>query len=70
MCLRCAVCNRRLIARSFVVAVIVGTVLVGINQGNRLLAGEGGTDLYWKIPLTFTVPYVVATVGALLGTRE
>lgn len=70
MCFRCAVCNRRLIARFFAVAVIIETVLVGINQGNRLLAGEGGTDLYSKIPPTFTVPYVVAMVGALLGTRE
>ena len=70
LCFRCSLQNRRLIRRSFLVAVIVGTVLVTINQGNRLIGGEGGTDLYWKIPLTFAVPYIVATVGALLNTRE
>lgn len=70
VCFRCSLQNRRLIRRSFLVAVIVGTVLVAINQGNRLIDGEGGTDLYWKIPLTYAVPYIVATVGALLNTRE
>jgi len=40
------------------------------NQGNRMLDGEVGSDLYWKIPLTYVVPYVVATVGAPLNTRE
>ena len=55
--------------RSLVVALVVGTVLVAINQGNRLIDG-GGSDLYWKIPLTYAVPYIVATVGALLNTRE
>lgn len=70
LCFRCSLQNRRLIRRSLLVAMIVGTVLVAINQGNRLIAGEAGPDLYWKIPLTYAVPYIVATVGALLNTRE
>lgn len=70
LCLRCSLGNRRLIRRSFLVAIVVGTLLVAINQGNRLIDGAAGSDLYWKVPLTFIVPYVVATVGALLNTRE
>ena len=49
--------------RSFVVAVIVGTILNLINQGDTILAGEG---VHWpKAILPFAVPYCVATYGAV-----
>lgn len=69
ICLKCALCNRRLIARSLAVAAVVGTILVSINQGDRLVDGGSGDDLLWRIPLTYAVPYVVATAGALLNAR-
>jgi len=69
-CLRCSVQDRQLVRRSLTIAAVVGTFLVAINQGNRLLDGSAGADLYWKIPLTYFVPYVVATVSALLNARE
>jgi len=49
--------------RSFVVALIVGTILNLINQGDALLSGAH-LDLT-KIVLTFAVPYCVATYGAV-----
>jgi hypothetical protein len=49
--------------RSFVVAVVVGTILNLINQGDALLSGAP-LDLT-KIILTFAVPYCVATYGAV-----
>ena len=49
--------------RSFVVALIVGTVLNLINQGDALF-GEEHLNLT-KIILTFAVPYCVATYGAV-----
>jgi hypothetical protein len=49
--------------RSFFVALIVGTVLNLINQGD-LLFGEGKLNLT-KIFLTYAVPYCVATFGAV-----
>ena len=49
--------------RSFVVALIVGTILNLINQGDVLFGG-GQVDLT-KILLTFAVPYCVATYGAV-----
>jgi len=47
----------------------VGTVLVAINQGDALLAGRWQAALAWKVPLTYLVPFVVATWGALVNTR-
>jgi len=49
--------------RSLVVALIVGTILNLINQGDALLGGEK-VNLA-KIILTFAVPYCVATYGAV-----
>jgi hypothetical protein len=58
-----------LVRRSIVVALIVGTVLLAINHGDTLLAGRWDWALAWKIPLTYLVPFVVATWGALLNAR-
>jgi hypothetical protein len=46
-------------------ALVVGTVLTAINQGNVLLNGHFPPELWWKIPLTFSVPYMVSTWAAL-----
>ncbi len=52
---------------AFLTALVVGCVLVAINQGDLILAGA---SLPWvKIGLTFLVPYCVATWGAVTGTR-
>jgi len=49
--------------RSFYVALIVGTVLNLINQGDALV---GGGSIDWlKIALTYCVPYAVCTYGAV-----
>lgn len=48
---------------SFNVALVVGTILNLINQGDALL---GLTGISWpKIILTFLVPYCVSTYGAV-----
>jgi hypothetical protein len=49
--------------RSALVAVVVGTILNLINQGDALL-GHRPVDLV-KVVLTFLVPYCVATYGAV-----
>lgn len=49
--------------RSFWVAIVVGTILNLINQGDALL---GMMPLNWtKILLTYFVPYAVSTYGAV-----
>lgn len=57
--------RRQVVARSLRVSLIVGTILVGINHGNVLLGGGAATDLVWKIPLTYMVPYAVSTYAAV-----
>lgn len=68
-CFRCSLVYTPMLRRSSAVAVIVGTVLVGINQGDVLVHGLWPAPLLWKVPLTYAVPFAVATVGALLGSR-
>jgi hypothetical protein len=49
--------------RSFFVALVVGTVLNLINQGDALL---GAAPINWlKVILTYFVPYAVCTYGAV-----
>ena len=55
--------------RSLLIAAIVGTLLTAINQGNVILQGDASAALAWKIPLTYSVPYCVATAGALMNSR-
>jgi hypothetical protein len=49
--------------RSFVVALIVGTILNLINQGDAVFTGVP-IDLA-KLLLTYLVPYCVSTYGAV-----
>lgn len=59
-----------MLRRSLLTAAVVGTVLVGINQGTVILGGDFPPSLYWKIPLTFAVPFCVASWGALVNSRR
>lgn len=49
--------------RSLAVALVIGTILNLINQGDALFAG---LPLNWfKLCLTYIVPYLVSTYGAV-----
>lgn len=54
-------------ARAVKVALVVGTILLAINQGDVILAGE--IPNLWKAGLTYLVPYAVATYGAVTAKR-
>ena len=69
-CFRCALLHRPLIKRSLIAGLVVGTVLTALNQGDALLNGQWNNALYWKIPLTYCVPFIVATYGALTNSRQ
>lgn len=56
--------------RSLVISLLIGTLLVIINQGNIIVQGDLPSSLAWKVPLTYAVPYCVATVGAILNARR
>ena len=71
--IKCGLCgprHRPMLRRSAIVAVVVGTILTLLNQGDGLLAGNWNNALYWKIPLTYCVPFLVATYGALTAARR
>ncbi len=60
------------VRRSLRVALVVGSILVIINYGDRIIAGTLGPLEFAKIGLTYCVPYCVATyaaVSALLGRQ-
>jgi hypothetical protein len=69
-CFRHALVFWPMARRSLIIAAIVGTILTAINQGNLIVQGEFPVDLAWKVPLTYCVPYLVATTGALLNARR
>ena len=64
-CRRCAVWHVPMLSRSALIALIVGTVLTAINQGDLLFGGNVTVTLLWKVPLTYAVPFAVATLGAM-----
>lgn len=68
-CTRCTLLRSRLLMRSFLTALVVGSILTAINQGNAILAGDIKSELAWKVPLTYCVPFCVATWGALINSR-
>jgi len=48
--------------RSLVIMAVVGSILNIINQGDALISN--GALNWWKIVLTYCVPFCVATYGA------
>ena len=69
-CTRCALRHRPMLRRSLITAIVVGSVLTILNQGDFLFAGSWNGAMYWKIPLTYCVPFIVATYGALSNSRH
>lgn len=69
-CLRCALRHGSLLKRSLLTALVVGTILTAINQGTLIFGGHFPLSLLWKIPLTYSVPFCVATWGALSNSRR
>lgn len=62
--------QRAVVLRSLRVAGAVGTLLVAINHGDRLLTGSL-LPLDWvKMALTYLVPYGVATYAAVQALRR
>lgn len=60
--------NPQTVRAAFIVALIVGTILNLINQGDALLNGD--EIIFWKLILTYMVPYCVSTYGAVMALRS
>ncbi len=57
------------VRRSLRVAAVVGSILVAINYGSRILAGALEAADFARIGLTYCVPYCVATYAAVSALR-
>lgn len=66
-------CEGTVIRRGLKFAVVVGAVLIAINHGDAILAGELTRVSYLKMGMTVLVPYVVSvlsSVGALVQVED
>jgi hypothetical protein len=56
------------VRRSLLVAVLIGTLLNGINQGPEIINGHW--PVWWKLILTYFVPFAVASYGSYAAFRS
>ena len=54
--------------KAFLTACVVGTLLTSINHGDQILAGNFPHPV--KVALTYCVPYIVTTRGAITGKLQ
>ena len=60
--------GRRSVRRSLIVALFIGTVLNTINQGPEVFTGHW--PIWWKLLLTYSVPFCVASYGSYAAFRS
>ncbi|MHB1488559.1 MAG: nitrate/nitrite transporter NrtS [Acidimicrobiales bacterium] len=66
-----AVCLHRLNRRRVgLIAAVVGTLLVGINQGAVLASGHMTWMVWVRVLLDYLIPASVSTMGVLAGSRR
>jgi hypothetical protein len=58
------------VRRACLYAVVVGAVLIAINHGDALVAGDVGAGRLWKMGLTVLVPYAVSTLSSVGAMRQ
>jgi hypothetical protein len=61
--------RRDVVRRALLFAVVVGAVLIGINHGDALLAGDLEPRRLFKMGLTVLVPYTVSTLSSVSALR-
>lgn len=61
--------ERNVVLRALGYAVGVGAVLIAINHGDAILAGDLGPERWIKIGLTLCVPYLVSTFSSTAAIR-
>lgn len=52
------------------VAVVVGTVLSVVNQGDVIVNGAGDVVVAAKVAANMTIPYLTSSTGTLLAVRR
>jgi hypothetical protein len=63
------VLHRPHLRKTAAIAIVVGTVLFGINQLDVVLRGDATTVVWLKSAVTYLVPFCVSNAGVLVATR-
>lgn len=58
------------VRRALGYAVVVGAILILINQSDALLEGDITASLLWRMGLTVMVPYLVSTLSSVGAMRS
>lgn len=58
------------VKRALAFAVVVGTVLIAINHGDAILAGEMTWGRVVRLGLTALLPYLVSTLSSVAALKE
>ena len=58
------------VRRALLFAAVVGPILIAINHGDALVAGEVDGERWLKMSLTLLVPYLVSTISSVAATRR
>jgi hypothetical protein len=61
----CNILKKRTVYRGLIVAFVVGTIVLLINQGPAIYHGIYPAP--WQIILTYMVPYLVSTISSALA---
>lgn len=51
------------------VALLVGTILSGVNQGSVIAAGHSGWVTWLRVAVNYATPFIVASAGYLAACR-
>ena len=69
-CQCCSLRHRPFLRRAAFVSLAVGSCLTLINQGDQLLAAHFTAALWWKVPLTYVVPFLVSWLSSVATARS
>jgi hypothetical protein len=61
--------QRKHLRRTARIALVVGTILTLINQGDVIIRGEATAITWIKVALNYCVPFIVSNLGLLAGKR-
>ncbi|MFN2466329.1 MAG: nitrate/nitrite transporter NrtS [Candidatus Dormibacteria bacterium] len=62
--------HRHHLWRTLSIALVVGTLLFGINHGDVVLSGHAVWTTWLKAGLTYLVPFAVSNYGILVATHR
>jgi hypothetical protein len=56
--------------KTVAIALVVGTILFGINQLDVVVRGDATAVVWVKAVVTYVVPFCVSSAGVLVATRR